>query len=145
MLSILDCLDRAHRTAKRWARAEALYLRSRETLRSAAWRVNVSRLILDYPHIRPICGGMDADSTTRDDVARTRIRELVASCVRPGLIPSNLYAGPSPGGHTCAACSTTIAKGQIEFEATLPGELMLYFDRRCADLWSQEVNGRLTI
>ena len=114
-------------------------------LRSTAWRLNVSRLVLDCPHVRPMCGGMDADSTTRDDIARTRIRELVASCVRPGLIPSNLYAGPSRGGRICAACSTTIAKGQIEFEATLPGDLMLYFDRRCADLWAQEVNGRLTI
>jgi hypothetical protein len=80
----------------------------------------VSRLVLDRPHIHPMCGGVDADGTTRDDVVRTRMRELVANCVRPGLIPSNLYAGPSPGGRTRVACGGVIAKGQIEFEATLP-------------------------
>jgi hypothetical protein len=145
MFSTKDCVDRANRAAQRWAQAEAIHRRGLETLRSSRWRVHVSRLVLDCPHVHPMRGGVDADGTTRDEVVRTRIREIVANCVRPGLIPSNLYAGPSPGGRTCAACGGAIAKRQIEFEATLPGELILYFDRRCADLWAREVNDRLPI
>ena len=69
---------------------------------------------------------------------RERIRELLTAGVLPKQPPAKLFAGPSPGDRVCIVCGTGIAKGEVEFESSVPTELILFFHRRCADLWMQE-------
>jgi hypothetical protein len=35
-------------------------------------------------------------------------------------------------------CGEDLAKGEVEFETTLPDDQVLFFHRRCADLWLVE-------
>jgi hypothetical protein len=53
-----------------------------------------------------------------------------------------MFVGPSAGGQLCAVCSAPIARGEIEFEAPLHGQLTLLLDRPCAEWWAHEANGR---
>jgi hypothetical protein len=72
------------------------------------------------------------------DIIRERIRELLATGILPKKPPVKLFAGPSPGDRICIVCGTGIAEGEVEFESGVPTELILFFHRRCADLWMRE-------
>jgi hypothetical protein len=69
---------------------------------------------------------------------RERLRELLTTGVLPRKPQAKLFAGASSGYRVCIVCGTGIAKGEVEFESSVPTELILFFHRRCADLWMRE-------
>jgi len=135
MVSIEERIDRA---AARWVRATVSHLRSLQLRRDSAWRVNSSRLTLDYPGLARIRGGGEALS---DSAVRERIRALIQQGVLLSTPPVKMFAGPSPGSRACTLCGDVLAKGEIEFETTLPDDRVVFCHRRCADLWLMETKG----
>jgi hypothetical protein len=132
MVSIEERIDRA---AARLARATVSHLRGLQLRRDSAWRINSSRLTLDYPGLARIRGGSDALS---DSAVRERIRALIQQGVLLRTPPVKMFAGPSPGSRACSLCGEVLGKGEIEFETTLPDDRVVFFHRRCADLWLLE-------
>jgi hypothetical protein len=103
-----------------------------QLLRASAWRLDSSRLALDYPGLARIRGGGEALS---DSAVRDRIRALIQQGVLSRTPPVKMFAGPSPGSRACSLCSDVFAKGEIEFETALPDDRVVFCHRRCADLW----------
>jgi hypothetical protein len=127
--------QRIDRAAVRWARATISRLSTRQRLQASEWRINVSRLVLDYPRLARIRGGAEMPS---ESAVRDRIRELIRTGVLSHKPPVKMFAGPGPGTRSCAVCGGDISKGEVEFEAELPDDRVIVFHRRCADLWSME-------
>jgi hypothetical protein len=81
-------------------------------------------------------GADGSDGMTSVDALRTRIRALLGG---DGVRPSTkVYAGASQDGRTCGLCRVTIPKAVIEYEVTLSDGVVLYLDRRCWNVWTQE-------
>jgi hypothetical protein len=68
---------------------------------------------------------------------RDRLRTLIGGGVLTRTGSERVFAGPCRHDHTCIACAGPIARGDIEFEVDGPAAV-LYFHRRCADLWTSE-------
>jgi hypothetical protein len=98
-------------------------------------RLNSSRLTLDYPGLARIRGGGEPLS---DTAVRDRIRALIHQGILSHEPPLKMFAGPSQSCRPCSLCGEDLAKGEVEFETTLPDDQVLFFHRRCADLWLVE-------
>jgi hypothetical protein len=93
--TIEDQFERAH---TRWAKAERASSRTQALWHGSVWRLAASRLVLDFPRLRPISGGADStDGALSADAVRTRIRALLGDGAQPS---TKLYAGPSRDGRT---------------------------------------------
>jgi hypothetical protein len=132
MASIQQRTDSA---AARWVRATVSVLRSRQLRRDSTWRLNSSLLTVEYPSLARIRGGSESLS---DAAVRDRIRALIHQGVLSHEPPLKMFAGPSQGCRPCSLCGEDLAKGEVEFETTLPDDRVLFFHRRCADLWLVE-------
>jgi hypothetical protein len=133
--------ERIDRAAMRWARATITCLRTDELRQASQWRLDVSRLLLDYPGLARIRGGGEPapDSTVRD-----RIRGLIRTGALSRKPPVKMFAGPCAGARLCSACGNDIVKGEVEFEAELPDHRIIILHRHCVDLWLRESQTEIT-
>jgi hypothetical protein len=140
---LADCIaDRMESAVCRFVESSTRYRHSRDTFRWSVWHFQTSRLVRNFPHLRPMCGASDetnGDGVLSTDDICSRIRPLLAIKAQRGT-PVKFFAGASANGRRCAMCDATIEKGQMEFEVALAGEVIVFLDRRCADLWTREAS-----
>jgi hypothetical protein len=89
---------------------------------------------LVHDRSRPaIHGGQDPVGSPAN--IRTRLLGLIDSGALPAITPRRMFIGPCRETHPCTACGMDIRTGAQEFEWTNPGNLILFFHRRCADIY----------
>lgn len=81
----------------------------------------------------PIRGGQDPVSSPAS--IRTRLLALVADGVIPAVIPRRLFIGQCLETHPCTACGVDIETGAQEYEWTNPANVILFFHRRCGEIY----------
>jgi hypothetical protein len=91
-----------------------------------------TELVLDRS--RPaIHGGQDPVGSPAN--IRTRLLGLIDRGALPAVMPRRMFIGPCRETHPCIACGMDITTGAQEFEWTNPGNLILFFHRRCAEIY----------
>jgi hypothetical protein len=72
----------------------------------------------------------------------TAVRDRIPALIHQGILthepPLKMFAGPSQSCRPCSLGGEDLARGEVEFETTLPDDPVLFFHRRCADLWLVE-------
>jgi len=126
--------------AIRWAAAIRRQTRARQIVHASLWLLDSSRVTLERPRPR-FRGGIDIPFPVTDSVVRARLCRLIDGGAIPRIVPRRMFVGPCVEDHECTACGVDIHKGEQEFEWTNPGGLMLYFHRRCVDIY-RILNGR---
>ena len=79
----------------------------------------------------PIHGGQGPVASPAS--IRTRLLGLIDCGALPAVMPRRMFIGPCRETHPCTACPMDIRTGAQEFEWTNPGNLIVFFHRRCAD------------
>ena len=79
-------------------------------------------------------GGMIAE-----DTVRARLRALLDAGVLPRRVPRKLVGGRSEGRGQCGICDVHFKSGYIEYEVDIGQAPMPLVDRRCLELWAEEV------
>jgi hypothetical protein len=64
-----------------------------------------------------------------------RLLGLIDRGVLPAVMPRRMFIGQCLETHPCTACGMDIETGAQEFEWTNPANLMVYFHRRCAEVY----------
>jgi hypothetical protein len=127
MRSVPEALERAARYCL-WA--GLCYLRGRKIVHDSAWRIRSSRLSLDHPGLRHICGGSDPR-----DLIRQRVRDGLATGALPPANGTRSWAGRGTG-RTCRVCNEPIAPDQIEHEIEAPDSVLVH--QACLIIWRDE-------
>ena len=84
----------------------------------------------------PIRGASDDVSPTIQRLrSLERLRSLIADGTLPRKRPAKVFGGPTRGGRVCVVCAANLLAPEIEFEITNEADLVVYFHRRCFDLW----------
>ena len=71
---------------------------------------------------------------------RSRLRSLIEAGTLPAIMPRRMFAGACLENHECVGCGTEIHTGEQEFAWTNPGNQVLYFHRRCVEIY-RTLNG----
>ena len=124
--------ERAASAAARWAACVARRTRSRLAVDRSRWLMTSSRAVLDRSR-PPIQGAQDPAASQAN--VRTRLLGLIDRGALPAVVPRRMFIGPCRETHPCTACGMDITMGAQEFEWTNPGNLILFFHRRCADIY----------
>jgi hypothetical protein len=124
--------ERAANAAARWATGVARQTRGRLTVDRSRWLLASSRAVLDRSR-PPIHGGQDPAASPAS--IRTRLLGLIDRGPLPAVMPRRMFIGPCRETHPCTVCGTDIGTGAQEFEWTNPGNLIVFFHRRCADIY----------
>ena len=126
--------ERAVSAASRWTAAIALQTRGQQMVHASRWRVRLSRARLDRP--RPsIQGGIDVPFPINGPVIRARLRTLIDAGAIPAAVPRRIFMGPCVEAHECTACGVDVHRGEQELEWIDPRNQVLYFHRRCVDIY----------
>ena len=67
---------------------------------------------------------------------------LIDSGALPAITPRRMFIGPCREIHPCIACGMDISTGAQEFEWTNPGNLIVFFHRRCGEMYMTLNNGQ---
>lgn len=119
----------------RWTAAVGCQMRGRQMLCASQWLVDSSRATLDRPGAVPFRGGVDVPFPVDSSIVRSRLRGLMDAGVIPAVLPRRLFIGPCLEDHECTACGVDIHKGEQEFDWTNPSNRVLYFHRRCVEIY----------
>jgi len=96
---------------------------------------------LVHDRSRPaIHGGQDPVGSQAN--IRTRLLGLIDSGALPTVTPRRMFIGPCREIHPCIACGMDISTGAQEFEWTNPGNLIVFFHRRCGEMYMTLNNGQ---
>ena len=82
-----------------------------------------------------------AELPLQESEIRARLRELMDARFLQQVAPKRIAANPASGGRPCVACTLPIKKGETEYEIGGPA-VLLYFHRRCLELWALEAQHR---
>jgi len=126
--------ERAASAAGRWIAAVALQTRGRQMVDASRWRVHLSRARLDRPR-SSIQGGIDVPFPINGPVIRARLRALIDAGAIPAVVPPRIFMGPCVEAHECTACGVDVHRGEQEHEWIDPRNQVLYFHRRCVDIY----------
>src|SRR5215510_10231621 len=118
----------------RWAGAVAAQARKHILMNQTSWLVNSSRATLERRR-PPICGGGGTPVEVSRLVIQARLVALIDGGVLPATAPARLFVGRCLEAHACTACDVDIYPEEPEFEWTNAGNQVLYFHRRCAEIY----------
>lgn len=119
----------------RWDAAIARQASARVHIAGSRWLIDSAMATLTRRRPAIARGGDD------DVHIEQRLRTLIQAGSLPFPIPRRLFAGKCLEEHTCTACDLMIRLEDPEFEWTNPGDLILYFHRRCVDIYRALVDG----
>jgi len=76
-----------------------------------------------------------------ESTIRTRVRALMGNDNLPRFGPRLWAARACKSPHACIVCTATIRVGKKEFEARMPGDVLLFLHRRCFEIWTDVAAG----
>lgn len=133
LVTRVTIVERMASAATRWASGIELQTRAHRTVDHSKWLLASSRAVLDRSR-PPILGGQDPLEVSIASI-RARLHGLIDAGVLPTVMPRRVFIGPCRETHLCTTCGADIQKGAQEFEWTNPANLILFFHRRCADIY----------